>query len=843
MKFRKVYWVVLAFSIFLSGCNKHHIEEGVSYNLAKNRKEAIANVTYNLFFSFSENKAEDLPARAEIAFDLNKKEDVILDFRNQNKNLLSVTANNRQVNTSVKNGHIIIPSSFLQNGANQIDVEFQANSQSLNRKDNFLYTLLVPDRAQTVFPCFDQPDLKASFKLSLEIPLNWVAVSNAPASMILEIDSKKVIRFCETKPISTYLFAFAAGQFNAVTRTVNGSNLTVYYRETNKTKVNNNLDAIYESEAHSLNWLSEYTGIPYPFSKLDVVLIPDFQYGGMEHPGAIFYRESRILLNENPSETELLNRANLIAHETSHQWFGDLVTMRWFNDVWLKEVFASLMADKIVNPQFPNINHELSFILSHYPSAYSVDRTAGTNPIRQKLDNLLLAGTLYGDIIYNKAPIALNQLELSIGQENLRKGLQLYLKKYSMSNADWNDLIAIFDSLSPASNLFLWNKCWIEKTGMPTITEKNRNGNLVLEQSGNFMPMMYDVGLVKSETMLPFLNVNQDRPKYSQDISNKKLTIIFPNSNGMGYGMFVPDSTSLTYLTDSIFYIENPISRAACYINFHELFLNNYITKDQYISFLQKALDYETEPQITDYLLGNVKTLWWRFFNQDYRNKYASGLELLLWNKINSSSTSSSERKPFLNTFSNIATSPEALKLMTSIWQQKTKIPDVTFSENELVSLSYQIAIRSEKTADSILNIQQKQISNPDLLAKFSFVRRALSYNENTRNAFFQSLKDAKNRRPEPWVTEALYYFNHPIHENFSINYLKASLDLLPEIQQTGDIFFPKSWLDATLWGHNTKKAETIVKEWIKEHPNLSDNLKRKLLQSADILFRSQKVS
>ena len=133
-----------------------------------------------------------------------------------------------------------------------------------------------------------------------------------------------------------------------------------------------------------IEWLERYTGIPYPFGKFDFVLVPSFQFGGMEHPGSIFYNASSLLLDPSATTNQKLGRASLIAHETSHMWFGDLVTMRWFDDVWMKEVFANFMAAKIVNPSFPEINHELRFLYAHYPSAYDVDRTAGTNAIRQR---------------------------------------------------------------------------------------------------------------------------------------------------------------------------------------------------------------------------------------------------------------------------------------------------------------------------------------------------------------------------------------------------------------------------------------------------------------------------
>ena len=175
------------------------------------------------------------------------------------------------------------------------------------------------------------------------------------------------------------------------------------------------------------------------------MLLPAFQFGGMEHAGAIFYNAPSLFLDKTATQNQHLSRASLIAHETAHMWFGDLVTMKWFDDVWLKEVFANFMAAKIVNPTFPDIDHELRFFLQHYPPAYDVDRTAGANPIRQTLDNLKDAGSLYGPIIYQKAPIVMRQLEQMLGPDELRDGLREYLARFAFSNATWTDLIEILD--------------------------------------------------------------------------------------------------------------------------------------------------------------------------------------------------------------------------------------------------------------------------------------------------------------------------------------------------------------------------------------------------------------
>ena len=264
------------------------------------------------------------------------------------------------------------------------------------------------------------------------------------------------------------LFAFAAGQFRIDIAERRGRTFRMFHRETDTSKVARNRDAIFDLHASALAWLEDYTTLAYPFGKFDFVLIPSFQFTGMEHPGAVFYNASALLLDESATENQLLGRANTIAHETAHMWFGDLVTMKWFDDVWMKEVFANFMAARIANPSFPAVNHELRFLASHYPAAYAVDRTSGTHPIRQPLDNLAHAGSQYGAIIYQKAPIVMRQLELLLGVENLRDGLRVYLQRFQFGNATWRDLIDILDERSNL-DVAAWSRVWVEEPGRPQL--------------------------------------------------------------------------------------------------------------------------------------------------------------------------------------------------------------------------------------------------------------------------------------------------------------------------------------------------------------------------------------
>jgi len=468
MKLQRIihfYFPVLTLLI-ISCKESKEIAPGVSLELANERKELLSEINYHLEFDIPSIKSDPIEASVRIEFNLSEGfDDLAIDFKEQQSKIRKVYGD-KEIDYIFTNEHIIIPKGHLKVGHNSISIDFIAGDLSLNRNDEFLYTLFVPDRARTAFPCFDQPNLKGRYHLTLKIPDDWKAMANGPISEQINNQGKSIYKFSPSDAISTYIFSFVAGKFDTLSHIRDGRTLTMLHRETDQSKVANNKEAIFDLHFNALEWLEEYTGIPYPFEKFGFALIPSFQYGGMEHPGAILYRARSLFLEENATQNELLGRASVIAHETAHMWFGNLVTMDWFNDVWLKEVFANFMAAKMVNSNFPEINHDLRFLMAHYPSAYGVDRTRGANSIQQELPNLKDAGTVYGAIIYQKAPIVMRHLERIVGEKSFRNSLRIYLEEFSYDNATWDDLVNIIDEKSEM-NIKSWSQVWVKEPGMP----------------------------------------------------------------------------------------------------------------------------------------------------------------------------------------------------------------------------------------------------------------------------------------------------------------------------------------------------------------------------------------
>lgn len=838
------------------GCNRStrsFFQEGVSIELARYRAKQIYDVSYKLHFDIPESKNEPVKGNTVITFKpLKARHGVILDFTPGERHVHSIRVNNDSTFYSVMNGHIYIDANELiprQN--NTIDISFTSSDQALNRSDDFLYTLFVPDRASTAFPCFDQPDIKAEFHLSLDIPESWNAISNGKQDQHLTQGNRKTVHFAGDNPISTYLFAFAAGRFDTISQSKNGRTITLFHRETDTQKLENNTPSLFQQHFDALQWLEEYTGIAYPYSKFDIAVLPGFQYSGMEHPGAIWYRDTRVFLPENAPITSVISKANLIAHETAHMWFGNLVTMKWFDDVWLKEVFAGFMADKIVAEQFPDHNHNLQFILSHYPKTMTVDRSLGTHPIKQELSNMKMAGTLYGAIIYNKAPIVFQQLEQIMEPENFRQAVREYLRTFSHDNADWSDLVTIFDKYSD-SDITGWSNAWVYGKGMPNIAHKtapDNPGNLVLEQTNmvasDDFPMQMLGLLIKTQESEEQQNIWFNQPVVPvNDLGLKHDSrIVIPNGTGMGYGYFILSPTDIDFLkqktsgSNSL----NPLfpdetMRAQLYINVFENFLNGNMDEDSFAQFLFSAVESEEHQPLINYLLGILETWALRFPYYSQNEDWQKKLDDLLWEKLTAAPARSAET--YFESWMTLTRQPGSDEKMDGLYNGAIPVPNLTISDENRTQLALEYTIRYPANR-SLVEKELNRIDNPDRLRRLEFILPAISSDPKERDEFFNQLKKAENRRPEPWVLDALYFLHHPAHTHQGKQYVAESLVLLEEIQKTGDIFFPLNWLAATFQQYHDPEIITLVEQYLEENPQLPENLKLKVFQATDINFRS----
>ncbi|MEM6801767.1 MAG: M1 family aminopeptidase [Bacteroidota bacterium] len=842
--------------LLIIACSEPHQEapqNGVSKSLADQRKRGLSEVSYTLHFSIPLSKEEAIQGSNEISFIWQGGgKDLLLDFKQEAAKVLGVWKGESALKYEVASEHIIIQGSQLSEGPEKIKVSFIAGEEALNRNEEYLYALFVPDKASTAFPCFDQPNIKASYKLSLEIPDSWTSVTNYSLEKEEEKGGRSVYQFKPTAPISTYLFTFVAGKFKKISQIVEGREMNLYHRETDEEKIKRNAPEVFDLHAKSLAWLEEYTAIPYPFEKFDFILIPAFQFGGMEHPGAIFYRDRSLFLEKNASINQKMSRNSLIAHETAHMWFGDLVTMDWFDDVWLKEVFANFMAAKMVNPNFPEIDHSLRFLQRHQPAAYSEDRSKGSHPIQQELGNLNQASLLYGRIIYQKAPVVMMQLEAMMGEEKLQEGLQEYLKSFSWGNATWDDLIGILDKKTDR-DLYAWSKAWVKEAGMPHFKANLHLTDGKVDAYTLGLQNKSSGGSIWEENSEALVGWGETLEKFPISLSGNSYELeglrgkfapdfVLPNHSEDAYGYFELDERSKSYLLKHVEKLPDAFSKMAAWHALWEGMLRGNIAPMDILTTIRRGLPKENEQLGLSSRLGYLSSIYWGFLTDTQRKGISKELAGEL-RQLMESSTDRDTKKSFYDSFVSVAMHVEDVALLLKIWEKKESIKGLELSENDFTHLAYELALRGLGKSDQILKEQMERIENPDRQAAMAFISPALSLDIDIRNQLFESLKDVKNRQKEPWVNEALGYLNHPLVAKESEAYIYPGLELVEELQKTNGIFFPKSWTVNLLSGHSSDASRELVEKFIQDLPETYPyKLKNKILQAADMLERKAAV-
>ena len=335
---------------------------------------------------------------------------------------------------------------------------FYRSKYGKGKNENYLLTTqFEATDARRAFPCFDEPALKATFDLTLIVDSKLEAVSNMPVKSTKRIGNRrKALSFLTTPSMSTYLLYMGVGMYDRITG--NAGKLKVSVLTMPGMKKYAKLPLKYAILA--IKYYEKYFGIGYPLPKVDLLAIPDFAAGAMENWGAVTFRETALLIDENSSVATKQYVADVVAHELAHQWFGDLVTMKWWNDLWLNESFATFMSAKAVDAAFPEWNFMAQYIDDTIGTAFSADCLKSTHPINVEVKSSGEIDQIFDRISYEKGGTVLHMLEDFIGKEQFRKGLNAYLKAHAYSNATkydlWNAIAKAIDIFTPTecSNMF-----------------------------------------------------------------------------------------------------------------------------------------------------------------------------------------------------------------------------------------------------------------------------------------------------------------------------------------------------------------------------------------------------
>ncbi len=477
----------------------------------------------------------------KILFDTEEK-DIKLDAKNIN--VESITLNEKPLSFKIDEGKRFLNIELPETGTHEIQIEYSAPFNSgltglyIARKGptEMITTDFEPDGASFAFPCFDQPDKKAAFLISVRIKDGHEAISNMPVDTITSVEGGKLITFQETPKMSTYLVYIGVGIFT--TKTINHGKCHIALTVPGENIGSD--DFPLEVASRSLDFYEEYFGIPYQLPKMHLIAVPEFAAGAMENWGAITFRESQLLHNENTDTDTTMMIAVTIAHEIAHQWFGNLVTMEWWNDLWLNESFATFMSSLCINAKYPEFEEVKSYYMGDTVSSMKLDCLSSTHPINVSVKTPDEIKEIFDEISYGKGGSILRMIHRYTGDKSFREGLRNYLTKFKFGNAKGVDL---WTSIGEESGLPVAEvmDSWIKQPGFPMITATYDGAKLKLTQE------RFIIGdtAQKSVWKIPVLmRTDSGEQKFLMNEEHAELEIEHLtglNSDGAGYYLWLLD--------------------------------------------------------------------------------------------------------------------------------------------------------------------------------------------------------------------------------------------------------------------------------------------------------------
>ena len=479
--------------------------------------------------------------------------------------------------------------------------------------------------ARRAFPCFDEPEFKSVFSITLEVPKGLFTVSNTGIKNITNTNSHDIYEFEDSIKMSTYLVAFVIGPFEATDPVdVDGVPLRIVHA-LGKSHLT---DFAIETGKFALKYFSNYFGRPYPGDKLDMIAIPDFASGAMENLGCITYREALLLVNkEEATQSELTRIADVVMHEIAHMWFGDLVTMKWWNGIWLNEAFATFMATKAVDKFNPEWERWVEFGIEK-SAAFDVDSLKSTRPIEFDVISPDDATAMFDLLTYEKGGAVLRMLEQYVGEEQFRDGIRNYLNKHEFSNTETEDL---WDSIEEFSSIPVREtmNSWILQPGFPRVLIQSEGNDIKITQS----TFRYDNSVDKTLWKIPMeIKYELDSEITSKKLLledkikkiefNSKVNLISGNSSSNGfyrseYGIVKDFLNEIKHLNKSEKFslIDDLWASAVSCITPIDRYLDNALYLKQ-----------DADPELQSLILSTLSSLK-RHTNEDLKPKYISIIE------------------------------------------------------------------------------------------------------------------------------------------------------------------------------------------------------------------------
>lgn len=678
--------------------------ENLSQQEAATRASLISIDTYDVHVDLTHAAAglETFPVATTVRFSATPGESTFIDYIHQAVDSVKLNGKTLPLDDVVQGSRITLPSLEEENVLTIKGRSYYSRSgEGLHRytdpADNrtYLYTQYEPADCRRVFPCFEQPDLKAVFNFRVTAPKSWVVSSNAELEREIEDPSDSSISkrvFKPTARISTYITTLLAGEYFVARDTYSPSTpvssgplpLVAYCRQSLKEHFD--YDNIFTVTKQGLDFFQELFDYPYPYPKYEQAFVPEYNLGAMENPGLVTFTENYIFVS-GADQSQLESRANVICHEMSHMWFGDLVTMKWWNDLWLKESFADFMGHLGAAEANGYKESWVTFANSRKAWAYRQDQLPTTHPIVADIPHLEAARQNFDGITYAKGASALKQLVAYVGFDDFIAAARIYFKRHEWGNTTLDDFLSVLDEVSDR-DVLSWAKAWLLTSGLSelschrtpstqdtpvTLTVQQVLPSEVPPSVGRPHRLQLATLDLVGEQLTQTASIPVDVPagveEVQVDLSDDELNqvtnaaVLLLNAEDLTYAKIALTeetglSTALTYVST----LENPLSRGLLWGSFWNMTRDGKLETSRFVNAVCRALPLEKSATLLSNIVAQAQSAISLYTPHDQRSDLWAALYQALISALETAKPGSDEQLIMVRTALSVAThTPQGL--------------------------------------------------------------------------------------------------------------------------------------------------------------------------------------
>lgn len=725
--------------------------------------------------------------------------------------------------------------------------------------ETYLYTHYEPAEARRVFANFEQPDLKAPYRFTVTAPAAWDVYSNAAEESVAEQDGAKVWRFLETKPISTYLTAVVAGPYHVARdhwsrELPDGSTLEIPLAATCRKSLAPHFDAeeIFEVTKQGLDFFHEEFQYPYPFGKYDQCFVPEYNIGAMENPGCVTFKED-FVFRSRVTEAAYENRANVVLHEMAHMWFGDLVTMKWWDDLWLKESFADFMGSFGQQEATKYQAAWVTFANQRKAWAYRQDQYPTTHPITADIRDVEDAKLNFDGITYAKGAAVLKQLVAYAGRDAFFEGARRYFQQHAFGNTVLGDLLEVLAVTSGRGGQAMaeWSAAWLQTAGVNSLTPqvtvdaKGRITELAIEQGGEVLrPHRIAVGLYDREadgalvrTARFELDVTGARSAVAEAAGRPRPALILVNDDDLTYCKIRFDADSLATLRSSLGDIREPLARALAWSASWNMTRDGLLPARDYLDLVVRFAGSESDIGVLQTLHAQAKSALEVFADPGYRAEGGRLLAESALRELRDAAPGSDRQLAWARFLAATAQSEAEFQLLEGLLAGSARIDGLEVDQDLRWSLWIALATAGRATVEQLdAELKRDHTASGSQKATQALAARPTAA---AKAAAWSAVADS-DQLPNAMVGAQTAGFQQAGQRELTAPYTARYFELLESIWAERSIeiairfvggFFPRLQTDeATL---------AATDAWLTEHQQAAPALRRLVLECRDELARA----